>query len=96
MLNSLEEGDYDIDDLRTAFNSGADFARDVARDTIGALQAHVDAAPTDNDEIIRVKDDALAAARELLQLERSTRPNVPLSAQYESVLAIISNALIQS
>lgn len=91
-----DEGVYGVEDMRTAFNSGAEFARDVAQDTINELQAHVDAEPTDKDEIIRIKDDALAAARELIQQEQETlmEPDGTLGTEYETVLATISKALI--
>ena len=93
-----EEGVYQLNDMKAAFNSGAAFARDVAADTIGALQAHVDAEPSDKLEVMRIKDDALAAARELIQIEQQTlsEPEGTLGTQYESVLATISDALIQS
>ena len=100
LIDSIDsdEGVYGIDNMRAAYNTGADFARDIADETIGALQAHIEAEPSDKVEAIRIKDEALAAARELIHIERETlmEPEGELGQQYESVLAMISNALIQS
>ena len=100
MIESLgkDEGVYSLNDMRTSFNVGAEFSRDVAQDTIGELQAHVDAEPSDKVDVIRAKDDALAAARELIHTEQQTLsdPEGTLGTAYDSVLAIISNALILS
>ena len=86
-IDSLDQDEsvYSYGDMENAWHGGANCAKEAARRTIEELK-----------DQIADKDAALEAARDLINEEQQTlcEPDGTLGTQYESVLALISKALV--